>query len=127
MGKLKEMIKEFEDQGGIIIATGQVSLCDKLLDVIIGFDKEFICPDLYVFHKKAEGLYEDEEFKNSVIGLLIEQGQLPNGTYELIRAELGMQDRRCTVFEGLMAGKEDLLESLAIKNGCENVEDDEEP
>lgn len=125
----KQQIAVYTSQDGKIFFETEIDTAIYKGPISIGADKEYICSDLYVFHRTTkEPVYENDDFKEAVIRALIKENLIPDNEYELTRSELGMQDDNCAVFEGLslLDDDKDLLEEILNKCGCTKVDDDNE-
>lgn len=90
----------------IPVAEGKVRSATVKGKVSIYVNKEFWAPDIYVYHPfqdldgVAEFPAEDESFIDEVVRILKGKNLIPkDSTYSMERAESGMQDAECAVFE----------------------------
>jgi len=103
-------------EGLIEIAVGK----SKYGDISIYVREKLYTPYIFVFHLQTEEpLYDNNEFADDVIRVLIEKGNLEeSGTYMLIRADLGMQNTKCAVFGTLARNGKDITMEFSIAHGA---------
>jgi hypothetical protein len=107
---------KLEREGLIKIAEGK----SKYGDISIYVREKLYAPYIFVFHPETEEpLYDNNDFSDDVIRVLIEKGKLKKvGTYLLVHAQLGMQNTHCAVYEALVHAGKDITKEFSIAHGA---------
>ena len=105
-----------EREGLIKITEGK----SKYGDISIYLREKLYAPYIFVFHPETEEpLYDNNDFADDVIRVLIEKGELEeSGTYMLVHADLGMQNTDCAVYGTLVRNGEDITKEFSIAHGA---------
>jgi hypothetical protein len=105
-----------EREGLITIAEGK----SKYGDISIYVREKLYTPYIFVFHRKTEEpLYDNGDFADDVIRVLIEKGKVEeSGTYMLVRADLGMQNTNYTVYGTLARNGKDITKKFSVAHGA---------
>lgn len=108
-----------ERKGLIKIAQGT----SKYGNISIYIREKIYAPYIFVFHPvTTEPLYDNIEFADDVIRILIEKGKLKkSGTYLLVGAAAGLQSTDCVVYENLARNGKDITREFSISHGAAEV------
>jgi hypothetical protein len=106
---------KLERKGLIKIAEGK----SKYGDISIYVREKLYAPYIFVFHPETEEpLYDNNDFADDVIRVLIEKEKLKkSGTYLLVRAQFGMQNTDCAVYETLTHAGKDITKEFSVAHG----------
>jgi hypothetical protein len=108
--------KKLKREGLIKIAEGK----SKYGDISIYVREKLYAPYIFVFHPETEEpLYDNNDFSDDVIRVIIEKGKLEkSGRYLLVRAQFGMQNTNCAVYETLFHAGKDITKEFSVSYGA---------